>query len=151
MAITLEVEGLKEILDKLKKAENTAKLIEPLWRGVGNDIVSQEGLQRYPPESEANQPRPGGWYQRGYGPRWYGGKGGARTSEQLGKKWSIDPGAEQVTISNAASYAAYVHGEWQAGFHAARGWRQLKTVAEEMMPKIVEGIQRQLARILGNA
>jgi hypothetical protein len=148
MAVTFQVEGLKEIIDKLERTEKGIKLIRPVFLGIGDDVIREAG--RYPPETEANSPRPGGWYERGYGPRWQGGRGGSRTSEQLGKQWRREAGDREVTISNMASYAAFVHGEWQVGFHAARGWKKLSDTAQAMIPKMVQRIEEQIHRILGN-
>jgi len=146
--VIYEVEGLKEVLDMLEKLETTARLIKPILTDFGRGILSTQGLQVYPPISEANMPRPGGWYQRGAGPRWYGGSGGRNTSEKLNLQWRTEVGDRELTLSNAASYAFYVHGDGQPGFHARRGWKKLGPTVAELMPRLVDGLRRKLHMII---
>ena len=146
VGLIFEVEGLAELIDKLEELEDTAKLVRPTLLKAGDEYINAVG--KYPPETSANRPRPGGWYQRGYGPKWYGGKGGSATSQQLGKRWTREAGDREITIRNAATYAAFVHGKLeQVGFHAVRGWKRVDTVAEELMPKIIKGLTDQINRI----
>lgn len=105
-------------------------------------------ISTYPPATIANTAaNPGGrWYQRGYGPKWNTRDGvhGRKTSETLGRRWSISStdGGMGATISNNASYVEYVHDDQkQAGFHGARGWKTARQVAEQETDEIVRFVE----------
>lgn len=119
-------------LDRFFKSELISKTVG-LLRKVGD--ATQEALEEYPPETEANRPPPP-YYQRGLGtvtrnfviPE----------SQQLGENWEQQTlvGQNEVEhhIRNEVTYAAYVHGQQlQAGFHARRGWPIAIDVAESVV------------------
>jgi hypothetical protein len=147
--MNVRFEGLEPILEKLDKLGKLTQLAEPIFQGVGEDI--RNAASPYPPETEANVPKPGGWYERGYGPRWLGGKGGRQTSQNLSTKWFVKPSSSFVDVGNIATYAPYVHGEEQAWFHGPRGWKKLKETAEELRPKILEGLEKWINGIIAGA
>lgn len=92
-------------------------------------IAVQDEIAGYPPPSEANsEGRYPSWYRRGSGTvriTRTGQETELRNSEQLGRKWAIqDRGETKTALVNTASYAPFVHGgEYQAWFHAERGWK----------------------------
>jgi len=101
---------------------------------VGYLEAFRNELTPYPPASEANRPNARGrWYERGYGPKWTrkdGSVGGRKTSQLLGRSWSVAPTGAGAHLWSRASYSAVVHrdpasGERprQASFHGRRGWR----------------------------
>lgn len=144
MADFVKVEGAEELIAKLAELKGVSTSL--IWDGIGQDITQE--VRPYPGPAPAKDGR---WYQRGYGPRWKrkdGSTGGYKTSEQLGQQWRQQVAADSVTIENLASYAPFVHGKEQAGFHGDRGWRKLTETAREMIPRIVAGIEAQIRRII---
>lgn len=115
-----------------------AQAVPATTAAVANEVHRR--ISSYPPATEANRPpaegsQRRGWYQRGYGPRWRRGKrvGGRRSSEMLGRKWLFQRRGTAIVLSNAASYAQYVHGaKDQPEFHARRGWRTDEDVRTQM-------------------
>ena len=93
----------------------------------------------YPPETEANRPRvyPPYYYERGFGLVYNSGLR-LPTSEQLNESWSTKVrivGGDTVegSASTDVTYAPYVQSEQhQARFHAARDWRTVETIINEM-------------------
>jgi hypothetical protein len=106
-------------------------------RNTMGDFVGE--ATDYPPETEANRPRvyPPYYYERGYGLIYNSGMR-LPTSEQLNESWSAKiriVGADTVegTASTDATYAPYVQSQqFQAWFHAARDWRTVETILDEM-------------------
>jgi hypothetical protein len=145
--IELKLEGAEPLLRKLDEL-GQGKYIDPILKLVGEDV--RNAVAPYPPASEANFPRKGGWYERGYGPRWYGGRGGRKTSKKLSDQWFVRPEPRSVLVGVNAEvqYAPFVHGLQQAGFHARRGWKVLSTTAEMMLAREMEKVRRAVQRIL---
>lgn len=86
----------------------------------GRDLISP-----YPPAPPRTRDR---WYERGYGPRWRrkdGSVGGRKTSETLGRRWTVaSKSRTKVALINTASYAGYVHdSQEQAQRMKQIGWR----------------------------
>jgi hypothetical protein len=81
-----------------------------------------------------------------------GSVGGRKTSESLGRKWTVatrDSGWS-VLIGNNASYSPYVHdAEEQASFHAARGWVTDQQVLDQekdyVLKFVMDGIRRDMS------
>lgn len=150
--MTMQINGLPELIAKLGRL-GAAQYLRPALKNAGMRV--RDIVKKYPPNSDANMPGayPKRWYRRGYGPRWArkrGGVGGRRTSEHLGKRWAVYPGAFRAVVSNDASYAVYVHGaERQAGFHARRGWITDETALRQATPQIEQEIQQAVNRELG--
>jgi len=154
--IELEVEGLDEVLRILDRMAS-GKGLAPARAALDAGAVHIKGaVATYPPATSAN--RPGGpgsrWYQRGYGPRWMrksGGVGGRKTSQTLGRRWSIvKRGAWVRVIGNNVSYGPYVQDEdKQAGFHKARGWLTIQGAVEKEGPKIVEFVKTEIEKAIG--
>ena len=149
--VEVRVEGLSELLKKVHDVEQLKFVTAGLEAGA-EQIKSN--VATYPPASEANNPGSKRWYERGYGPRWQmagGGTGGRKTSEMLGRKWTIAKkhGGLTVVIGNNVSYGPFVQDdERQAHFHRARGWQTTMKAAKEEGPKILEFIRDYLRRQL---
>lgn len=71
-------------------------------------------------------------------------------SEQLGKRWNVKTLVVRigVRIANLASYAPYVHGDEQARFHGARGWRKLHETALEQIGMFTITFNKWISRLL---
>ena len=162
--ITIEVQGLQGLLKDLdpKKVDRAMKV------GMDGAMRIVRGDLKYPPKSEANQPRGfresfsistmrphNSWYQRGLGTKYIRKDGSIRvdaTSEKLGGSWS-----ERVKhmgsvwyarLDTDVSYARYVHdSEKQPQFHKGRGWQTLQDIVRKRQKQIgqmfAQAIQRE--------
>jgi len=132
--IVVQVAGWKELQQKLLLlGRSLDKYAQQGLVQAGKELLQTEGLQKYPPSSEANEP-PTPYYIRGRGMQYKSHNNGK--SEKLGTQWHVDKVTAGAYIYNRTSYAPAVHGEGQARFHELRGWRKLKEVVEERMDKI---------------
>ena len=143
--ITIEVQGLQGLLKDLdpKRVDRAMKVgMDAAMKRVRHDL-------NYPKKTEANQPKAfsskgnNRWYQRGFGPKWArkdGTVGGTMTSEVLGKSWTHKVkhmgGVWYGRWGTKVSYAPFVHGEEQAGFHKARGWKSFDDIIQKRAREI---------------
>ena len=145
-------------MDKLLRKLDTIEKMKGVKRGLKAGALHVKGkIAKYPPSTIANTPGnpTGRWYERGYGPRWLrkrsGTVGGRKTSETLGRRWTIgerNAGFTQV-IGNNASYNIYVHSaEKQAKFHGDRGWLTDEQVIEQEGNQVLEFIQNEVEKEL---
>ena len=145
MSVSITIQGL----DRLQRKLGTD--FKPVLRGATKAIAGAiEGeIAPYPPKTIANSPSQPRWYERGYGPRWHGGTGGRKTSQNLGRSWGIkSKGSIGAVLGSRATYSPYVHShEKQAKFHGARGWVTDKEAVEKVVNRgDVEKIMRQAVR-----
>jgi len=144
--VEIKVEGLDKLTEKLAELKDIP--VSLVWDGIGLDIT--QAVSPYPPTHGKVAGKT--WYQRGFGPRYVRKSGGlspgSGLSEQLGQQWRQQVTENSVTIENLASYAPFVHGEQQAGFHGSWGWKKLKETTIDMLPVIVAGIEAQIRRII---
>ncbi|KPL90764.1 hypothetical protein [Herpetosiphon geysericola] len=108
--------------------------------GVGK--LAENIVAPYPPA-----PSPSGdtWYERGYGPkrrRKDGSVTGRKTSEMLGRRWTIASRSRMVVVlMNTASYAANVHdSEEQSAVMQAIGWKTDADADREITPGQIEDV-----------
>jgi len=150
MSVSMKLEGLKELERKLGPIQ-AGKYWKALLQAAASDV--KDYIAVYPAESIANSPQARTWYERGFGPRWYrkdGSVGGDKTSETLGRRWTISANSERSIVGNNASYARAVQSaEEQPPFHARRGWRTDEETIDKMRPKVVEKMRRAIDKILG--
>lgn len=143
----IEIEGLDKALRKIKSLEDMSAVSSALQAAA---VHVKGKIAQYPPASEANLPKERGtWYERGYGTRWPGG--GRRTSETLGRKWTIGSRNRGLTwiVGNNVSYGPYVQDEdKQAAFHKRRGWKTTQTVAKEEAETVNKFVKKEIDRIL---
>ena len=147
---TIQIRGLDRITKKLNNLQEL-KAVRTALKAAALHVKGK--VAQYPEESEANRPRKGGWYERGYGRKWYGG--GKKTSETLGRKWTTaerDGGLTQV-IGNNVSYGPFVQGpdkdkDHRAWFHKKRGWKTTQEVAEQESKTVVEFVQSEVEKVL---
>jgi len=145
------VTGLDELIKRLDNA-GKPEVIRAALKGAAAHVKTIVSV--YPPSSEANVPGQRRWYERGYGSKWTrrdGTVNGRQSSESLGRKWTVKAqGNYSATIGNNVSYAPYVHDpEEQTSFHASRGWKTTKQVADEEIGRVTEFIVRELDKALG--
>ena len=89
---------------------------------------------------------------RGYGVAGYKLSNSNRSSV-LKQKAEITHDNADVIITIPAEkvhYAEYVVGDYQAKFHAARGWRTLKSIAEGKRPEITAEYDRAIANLISD-
>ena len=147
------IRGMDKLIKKLKSIEE----LRGAKRGLKAGALHIKGkIAVYAPSSSANSPsNPSGrWYQRGYGSRWRrkdGTVGGSKTSETLGRRWTVgerNGGLTQV-VGNNVSYGPYVQSaEKQAGFHKARGWKTDEQVIEEEGDTVLQFVKSEIDREL---
>ena len=156
MNFKVELEGIERLT---AAAQRFPQQVAQYWTAAGDQaakhLLRTEGLRAYPPSTAANQPgrvvagRKLGYYVRGDG--WYTASGKAyRNSQRLGTQWTVQHDRLSTTIGNRTTYAPFVHGDKQARFHAARGWRKLKDVAEEKRAELTGIFQRWIDKALAD-
>jgi len=160
---SVTIKGLDKLQDKLTSVAALRGAKNALKAGA---LHIKGKVAVYPELTDANRPRSfksffglkthraiNTWYQRGYGPKWArkdGSVGGRKTSETLGRRWTIASeasGLRQV-IGNNASYGIDVQGEKQAHFHAARGWKTTEQVAEQEEATVVAFVQAEVDKAI---
>lgn len=119
--------------------------MKPAGNEATNEVLDTEGLRKYPPATDANQP-PVPYYIRGVGRQYSGGNDGR--SERYGSRWKVASEPTKTTITNAASYSGYLGGEQQAGHMAAKGWRKIMDVIRDKMPKIVRIYEKWIEKAI---
>ena len=153
MTTAIKIHGLKELQHKIDKLED----LTPVKAGLRAAALHVKGkIAVYPPESEANMPRTIAgtnrvlsWYERGYGTRYIGG-GGRKTSETLGRKWTIkalNGGLTQI-VGNNVSYSVFVQGERQAAFHKRRGWKTTDEIAAQESAAVTKFLKSHVDKAL---
>lgn len=155
-SVSIEIEGLESLQEKLNRVEDVGATLRRPFTQTAADIRTY--MKEYPPESEANVPRPGHThYQRGYGPIYVrkrdGGRTGRKTSQMLNRSWSMrsqyTATTATVTIGARATYAKFVH--WlplQASFHKRRNWRTVQAAARKFGPELVKRVEAALKAAL---
>ena len=127
------IENLPELIAALKAFPKDVQRGFKVAMRVAGEVV-RSGVAQYPPSAGANMP-PGlngySWYERGFGTRTVTGRAYA-TSEVLGKSWTVKvTQTARVTrgiIGTNVSYAPFVQGAKQTGFHRARHWKTVEQV-----------------------
>lgn len=131
---SIELHGDQIIAQQLRR--NLAPAIS-----AGSVAIAKEAEGRiaaYPTQPKPKHPNR--YYQRGYGMRYRRADGslvGKKTSESLGKRWSVRRRGLGAVLANSASYGPYVHRfgpgkPKQTQQHAQTGWRTDESVAREV-------------------
>lgn len=146
MQTEIQIKGIDKLQKKLSKVQ-AKEVFKEIFPIILEEMQDEAG--EYPPATSANRPRPGGWYERGQGRVFSSGRV-IRSSETLGKKWYTKTlvSKMQAKIGNKASYAKYVHGDDQAKFHGARGWKKLIKVVKSYKKEIEKLLKRAVDRRL---
>lgn len=154
MSYGIRIVGLREIQRAL--GADIKPAIQAATKAIALEV--QGTIAPYPESTIANSPSnpKGRWYQRGYGPKWMTKKGevhGRKTSQTLGRRWSVKQRGIGAIVANLASYADVVHSQQkQARFHAARGWVTDKMALEAVVRSgaakriIVQAIMARIRR-----
>jgi hypothetical protein len=98
-------------------------------------VLATQGLQNYPPETDANRP-PAPYYVRGTGT--YTGTKNNYKSERLGTQFYTEAISGGARTGNRASYAPYVVGTDQAAPMKRIGWRIYRDAIIEKLPEITK-------------
>ena len=133
--IEIEVTGLDKLQRGMSQfSKEIARNMSEAAHEAGKEVVETTGLQRYPPESDANRP-PAPYYQRGVGMIT---KSGIRAvSERYGTQFYVKREGQSTYIGNRASYAKYLaDDQLQARAMGRLGWRKLLDVAKEKVDTI---------------
>jgi len=152
MTDTITIKGLDKLTKKIKNIEGLKPVIAALRAGATH---IKGKIAKYPPATSANSPSQRRWYERGYGPRWRridGSLGGRKTSETLGRKWTIgerDGGLTWI-VGNNVTYGPFVQGDKQAAFHRERGWKTTDQVAEEEADTVNKFVQEHIEKALSD-
>lgn len=134
--ISIKVEGLKKLTTALKRFPVVIpKNMAAAGLEVANMILDTVGLRSYPPETAANRP-PTPYYQRGLGTVYKSGV--SATSENYGKKWTIEAESFITKMKNTASYAQDLGGENQIWWASGYGWKKLFSTAKELTVEAVK-------------
>jgi hypothetical protein len=134
--MNIEIVGLDKLMKKLEHfPDELQRSMRAAGEEAANEVLSTEGLQKYPPAGPYNEP-PTPYYIRGRGTQISPTKN-LFNSEKAGTQWYVKPfGAAGTQIGNRASYAKYLFGEKQASWAPLHGWKQLYKTAKEQIHKI---------------
>jgi hypothetical protein len=151
LEVKLEVEGLDDIQKMLAKLpfELNVEMIRTMRQAVA--LVRGE-IAEYPAATAANAPGSGySWYERGFGTRTRTGLA-YPTSEALGRSWTTQVRSGMADwrgiVGTNVSYAGFVQGEQQAGFHAVTGWKKAGDVLAGKASAIKRLFQAALGRLV---
>ena len=119
--VNIKIEGIEQLVKKLGQA-TAAQTLSPAIQAATLHLKGVIAV--YPPSSSANSPSRPHWYERGFGPRWRrkdGTVGGRKTSETLGRRWTIKTRGLTGMVGNNVSYGPDVQGLKQKSYHKRRG------------------------------
>jgi hypothetical protein len=122
----IEHKSFDEVAQQLSR--NLAPEVGASMLAIGAEI--QDRLAPYPaaPARKAEARR---WYERGYGWRTKSGKGDRAVSEQMNRRWDIQPKGLSAEVVNLASYSGGVQGKDQLAIFKRIGWpNETEVVAE---------------------
>lgn len=152
MQITIDLQGDKELMRKLKRIENPARIMR---KGLENFINDErKTMEEYAPATQANR-RPGvngySWYVRGVGTHTITGKV-YTTSQDMRARWNVKitrySGGVRATIQNKADYSGYVIGKKQVWFHKKRGWINVPEHLEKRQGRALDEIGKEVNKEL---
>ena len=144
--LNIEIRGLDELRAKMKRLG--LKLSDYMSNAAveaSKDLLSAEGLQKYPPATSANQPPPP-YYIRGVGMQ-YASKNDYK-SEKLGASFTVKKIGYGAVIGNTASYAPHVIGANQSGRMKKIGWKNIVEWAASQVNNIKKIFDGWVAKAL---
>ena len=132
--LQISIRGLAELQTKLAALPaQLQRYLSAAGNEAGHEVISTEGLQRYPPATAANAP-PTPYYVRGRGTQLKSRNLGE--SQRYGTQWYIQVQGMRTVLGNRAGYAEWLASEHQARAMAKIGWRKLFDVAKEKVARI---------------
>ena len=136
--ITITITGLEPIVKSLGEI-GAAKWLKALLKASAKIIGDRTGVY----------PAPVPTYQRGWGPIYASGRRSKKkTSENLSKQWYVKSTDFAAEVGNRASYSEFVHGEKQASFHGARGWRKLSDEVAREVDNLEHQIEKKIVSLV---
>ena len=154
--LTVEIEGLEELIKKLEKLGK----MNTLHSAIQASGRLLKGLMtKYPPGTAANVPAgPGSsWYKRGTGSFYWRIRDNAQVSygkksEVLSSKWAskYDKGKFEVQIGTNVSYSKFVQGPKGTQSKALKkiGWKGIDVVSKEQTNRIAEDVYKAVKRAI---
>lgn len=156
--INIKATGLLSLEEAFKKLPEEMQLaLSDSATLIGDHILNEEGIRRYPPAGPGNRP-PYPFYKRGVGTQ-TSKNHNTNTSQKLGasmtskgetgnKSWYVNSqvkslGSMIVTIGTKVTYAPYVVGKQQSRVMEQIGWKKLSDVAKakaSSIAKILEAV-----------
>ena len=157
MDISIRVEGAEELVAKLTKLEQMARVKAVI---MNQARFIQGKLRDYPTKATMSNPliksndkvRRGFFYHLKHGNISVPYKRGGAGSEKLGSRWTVEARNTGWTavVGNNASYAQLVQGSKQTAQHIASGWLNVDTAARVYAPRIEHEIMRALEQEVAN-
>lgn len=147
--VSVDIEGIEGLNSKLQRLIRRGAY----KRGLKAGGVHVKGkIASYPDKAGVRQQGdPRGWYERGYGSKWMrrdGSIAGRKTSETLGRKWTVSQDGLKTIVGNNVSYGQYVQSEqWQARIHKNR-WKTIEEVAKKERETVVKLIKQEVDKDL---
>lgn len=152
---SIEIKGIPQLDKKLESVLPAVRV------GIKAGTEHIKGkVAQYPPATLANQPKSyqsgrwNTWYERGWGSKWAlagGGWHGRKSSEALGRKWTIRIENDGLTgiVGNNVTYGPYVQDtEKQATALKRIGWKTTGQVADEEKETVTNFIKQQVDQAL---
>ena len=144
--LNIEIRGLNELRAKMKKLGlKLSDYMSSAAVEASKDLLNTEGLQRYPPETQANLPPPP-YYIRGVGMQ-YATKNNYK-SEKMGASFTVKKIGYGAVIGNTASYAPHVIGANQSGRMKKIGWKNIIEWAASQVNNIKKTFDGWVAKAL---
>lgn len=145
--ITIQIKGIEDITRKFKGMPPALRQgLARAGRRYAPVMLEQQGVKIYPPLTAGNAP-PTPYYVRGTGTQ-YASYNDNR-SEQYGTRFTIETPDAKTVISNTASYAKYLAGEFsQARRMAGIGWKKLIDAAKNTRTQMMNIYTEEVANVL---
>jgi len=157
MEISIRVEGAEELVAKLTKLEQMARVKAVI---MNQARFIQGKLRDYPTKATMSNPliksndkvRRGFFYHLKHGNISVPYKRGGAGSEKLGSRWTVEARNTGWTavVGNNASYAQLVQGSGQTMQHAASGWLTVERAAALYGPGVQSQIRNALEQEVAN-
>ena len=149
MEVKITIENLDKLREYLRKfpAEFKKASRDAALEAIDKELMGVEGFTAYPLKTAANAPHPElgppgtPYYKRGYGmeragrikPRYNDLK-----SQKYGTGWKSKRQEYGAMLGNKATYGKYLGGDEQVSWAARYGWRKVRDIAHEKLPRIGE-------------
>ena len=157
---TVRIEGLKEVIGKIDSLRKL-KAVKDGLKAAGLHIKGK--IAKYPRRKTVTIAQAGGWasdrQRRGFFAKLRSGeievpyrRGQSPGSQDLGQRWTIAErdGGLTVIVGNNTDYGPFVQDKnRQTRMMKMKGWKTIQDVAEDETKEVVDLLQEQLVRMLG--